>query len=171
MKIDYSNLLKIFVLVIASAAIAYYGQPFINKNDAAVNVLVTIFSVMAGFLVAILAIVGDPLLLPEGSWRLAELTRKKIQYRLIRHKMLFELYLWSLAFILLALLFRNINLVLTIWLERIFLFFSTMAFIVSFRLPKVLMEAQSQRIEAIIEQRRAESGIKPEENPKRHEQI
>lgn len=163
-NIDLVQVFKCVLLVILGVVVAFYGQPLIHGNDTAINVVVTIFSVMAGFLVAILAIVGDPMLLPWGSWRSAELNREKIDKRLIRHKILFELYLYSLVFIFLALLFRSTYPALTIWFEQIFLFFATVAFIISFRLPKTLMEAQRQRIEAVVEERRKEAGIEKDLN-------
>jgi hypothetical protein len=158
-NIDWLQVLKCLFLLIIGGIVAFIGQPLIHGNDTAINVVVTIFSILAGFLVAILAMVGDPLLLPLGSWRSAELSREKIDKKLTRHKILFELYLYSLAFIFAALLTRLSNPNLTIWFERIFLFFSTIAFIVSFRLPKILMDSQRQRIDAIIKERRKNSGI------------
>lgn len=140
--------------------VAWLGQPLIHENDQAINVIVTVFSVLAGFLVAIIAIVGDPILLPPGSWRAAEMEREKLTRRLIRHRWLFVLYLLTLAVVFLAFLFSSEeNAAIVTWLERAFLFFGAVAFLLSLALPGALMRVQSERIDAVIEHRRAEDGI------------
>lgn len=144
---------------VLSALVAYFGQPLIHGNDQAVNVIVTVFSVLAGFLVAIIAIVGDPVLLPPGTWRAAEMEREKLDDRLVRHKWLFVAYLITLGLIFCALLVSKSLPTGTIWLERLFLFFGTFSFIVSLQLPSALMSVQRERIDAVIEHRRKLDGI------------
>lgn len=153
-SIDWSKV-RIGVLASVLAGLSsYYGQPLIHGNDQAINIIVTVFSVLAGFLVAIIAIVGDPVLLPPGSWRAAELEREKLNRRLIRHKWLFTLYLLTLALVFFALLFKNKSPYLAEWLERAFLFFGVFAFALSMALPGSLMKVQRERIDAVIEHRR-----------------
>lgn len=144
-----------------SALIAYFAQPMVHANDEAVNVIVTVFSVLAGFLVAIIAIVGDPALLPPGSWRAAELERDKLDDRIVRHKWLFIAYLVTLGLIFSALVVSKNMPAATVWLERFFLFFGTFSFILSLQLPNVLMRVQRERIDAVIEHRRSVDKIAP----------
>jgi len=131
----------------------------IHGNDQAVNVIVTVFSVLAGFLVAIIAVVGDPLLLPPGTWRAAQIERDKLDNRLIRHKWLFVAYLITLALIFVDLLVAKVLPGWGVWLERLFLFFATFSFLLSLQLPNTLMQAQKERIDAVIEHRRRIDGI------------
>ena len=145
--------------IVLSSLSAYYGQPLIHENTEAINLIVTTFSVLAGFLVAIIAIIGDPALLPPGSWRAAEMERGKVIARLRRHRMLFLLYLITLLFIFLAVLIPDKYYSVIIWLERIFLFTGVLAFTMSFLLPSSLMQAQEERINTIIEHKRSEEGI------------
>lgn len=154
--------LAIFGSILSGLA-ANYGQPFIHDNQNAINVIVTVFSILAGFLVAIIAIVGDPMLLPPGSWRAAEMERGKLMARLNRHKLLFYLYLVTLFFIFLAMLIPDQLDVIKIWSERCFLFFGVLAFTMSFFLPSSLVRAQSEKIDAIIEQKRKQEGIANED--------
>lgn len=158
-KVDSSKIRYGILAVIAGMAVAWIGQPLIQDNDQAVNVIVTVFSVLAGFLVAIIAIVGDPVLLPPGTWRAAEMERSKLQNRLVRHKWLFILYLLTLGLIFLALLLKEQDPRLIVWLERGFLFLGTVSFVLSLRLPGALMGVQSERIDAVIEHRRRQDGI------------
>ncbi len=153
-EVDWSKIRLAILASFLGALAAYYGQPLIHGNEQAINIIVTVFSVLAGFLVAIIAIVGDPVLLPPGTWRAAEMERGKLNKRLIRHKWLFTLYLITLAFIFSALLFKDKFPDVVVWLERAFLFFGVFAFSLSMALPSALMKVQRERIDAVIEHRR-----------------
>lgn len=132
----------------------------VHDNEQAVNVIVTVFSVLAGFLVAIIAIVGDPVLLPPGTWRAAEIERQKLDDRIVRHKWLFITYLLTLGLIFAALVLSKNIPDATVWLERLFLFFGTFSFVLSLQLPSVLMKVQRERIDAVIEHRRMLDGVR-----------
>ena len=89
-KLDWGAVGTTVACIVAATAGSYFGQPLIHGNDTAINVIVTVFSILAGFLVAIIAIIGDPLLMPSGTWRVAEGARSKTIQRLTRHKYLFH---------------------------------------------------------------------------------
>lgn len=152
--------LKIGILAFMLASFAsYYGQPLIHNNAQAISLITTVFSILAGFLVAIIAITGDPALLPPGTWRAAEMEREKIGRRLIRHEWLFTLYLATLCLIFISLLLQKVCPQITIWLERIYLFFGVLAFSLSLQLPSVLIKIQRERIDSVIEHRRTKDNI------------
>lgn len=159
-KVSGAKVRVAFLAIVLSAIVSYFGQPLIHQNDGATNVIVTVFSVLAGFLVAIIAIVGDPVLLPPGTWRAAELEREKLDHRLVRHKWLFIGYLLTLAVIFIALLVSKTFPVWGVWFERLFLFLATFSFLLSLQLPSALMQVQRERIDAVIEHRRTLDGIK-----------
>lgn len=159
--IDPRKVALFAAIVFLSAVLAYLGQPLIHGNANAVNVVVTVFSVLAGFLVAIIAIVGDVTVMTPGSWRAVEMNRRLAVTRLNRHKHLFLLYLVTLALIFVSLLFDKAWASATVWLERFYLGFGTLAFCLSLRLPSTLMGAQLERIELEIEARRREANIAP----------
>lgn len=162
MKISI-NLTRIRIGILAAVLAgmaSYFSQPLIHGNDQAVNVIVTVFSVLSGFLIAIIAIVGDPVLLPPGTWRAAELEREKLNNRLIRHKWLFTLYLITLGLVFFALLLKDKDPNIVLWLERSFLFFGVFAFILSLTLPGSLMKVQRERIDAVIEHRRSQDKVR-----------
>lgn len=155
MKIDWLRIRFALFSAVLAGCIAYFGQPFIHNNSQAINVMVTVFSVLAGFLIAIIAIVGDPALLPPGTWRAAEKERSQVTRRLIRHKWLFVLYLATLGTIFFSLLIAQEFPLFSIWLEHSFLFLGVFAFLLSLRLPSALMRAQMERIDMVIEHRKA----------------
>ena len=141
------------IAVAASVAISIYGHKFIEGNEDARGVIVTVFSILAGFLIAVMTLLGDDSIRP-GSWRIAEAQRSRIRTKLIRQKWLFYLYLLTLVVIFTTELFRSHYPILTEYLEQIYFGLAILAFLLSFRLPASLMEVQMERIEAIIGARR-----------------
>tara|TARA_B100001093_G_scaffold462893_1_gene478502 strand:+ start:247 stop:402 length:156 start_codon:yes stop_codon:yes gene_type:complete len=45
-----------------SGVIGYHFQPLISNNPDAVNTVVTIFSILAGFLIAVITFIAEPTL-------------------------------------------------------------------------------------------------------------
>lgn len=149
-----------FVAIFAfSAVAAHYAQPLVHGNDTAINVIVTVFSILAGFLVAIIAVVGDPALLPPGSWRDVELERNRLNRRLNRHKTLFMAYLITLGLVFLSLLAAKSSPLVGSLIEKTYLCLGSIAFVYSLRLPGALIDTQRERIDSIIEQRRDRDNI------------
>jgi hypothetical protein len=160
--LDRKLISYVVLATLLGCAGAYYGQPLIHGNDQAANIIVTVYSILAGFLVAIIAIIGDPLLIPPGSWRIAEGNRQKTVQRLTRHKHLFYIYLLSLCFVFASALFKDKHPTCTIWFERGYLFLSIFAFAMSLGLPGALMRMQEERVDHIIETRRQSKKSQPE---------
>ncbi len=104
---------------------AYYTQPFVRENPNLILIVVTVFTVFAGFLIAIITIVGDPILIPEGSWRTAEGGRARMRQRLNLHIALFVLYLATIALLFIGVVLEkalcNHDWV-RVWIERTYLF-------------------------------------------------
>jgi hypothetical protein len=121
-------------------------------------------TVFAGFLVAIITILGDPGMIPSGSWRVAELRRNNIEARLITHIWLFVFYLISIGFLFAGALLNKapealVSMEWKIWIERLYLFFGVSSFLLTFALPIALLRFQLGRIDAEIDRRRREAGI------------
>jgi len=139
--------------VIAGLLVGIFGHSLIANNSDATSVIVTVFSILAGFLIAVMTLLGDQSVLP-GSWRIAETKRTNIKVKLIRQKWLFYLYLLTLLIIFVAALTRSHWPETTAWLERGYFALATCAFLLSFRLPSTLMDVQMDRVEAVIGARR-----------------
>ena len=43
-----------------------------NDNSDAKTTIVTVLTVLAGFMIAIITVLGDPASIPDGSWRMVE---------------------------------------------------------------------------------------------------
>jgi hypothetical protein len=159
----------IFLCLIASAIAAYYGQPFVRDNSEAVTIIITVITVFAGFLVAIITILGDPGMIPAGSWRIAETRRENIEAKLTRHIWLFVFYLIAIGLLFIgALLNKAPDSVVSVewktWIERSYLFFGVASFLFTFALPNALLKFQIARVDAEIDRRRRDAGIPPDEN-------
>lgn len=157
MKPSTKAIVAAVVLFVAALA-AWLGQPLVHDNDRAVDVVVTVFSILAGFLVAILSLVGEGVEL-RGSWRLAELSRKRIERRLKRHQWLFFCYLVTLALIFVSTLVGGLAPSVVVWIERAYLFFAVLTFLLSLWLPWALARMQREKVDSVIEDIRQREGI------------
>ena len=154
------------IFIIFSAALAavaaWYGQPYVHHNSDFVVIVVTVFTVFAGFLIAIITILGDPSMIPDGSWRIAEARRENIEKRLLTHSYFFILYLITIGFLFAGVLVQAAfaeHDIVRIWIERAYLFFGVFSFVLSFGLPISLMRLQRTRVDAEIERRRRQEGV------------
>lgn len=150
-KISWIKILVAIIYCLSAGFFSYWLQPLVHGNHEILNLLITTFSILAGFLIAIISIVGDPSLVPAGSWRLAEINYTLILKKLYRYKMLFLLYLITLILIFAALIVEKQVSEMSIWIERGFLFCSILAFFCSISLPEALVQMQKAKMEALIE--------------------
>src|SRR5581483_10401799 len=146
--------------------VAYYCEPFLAGNSDALIILVTVMTVFAGFLVAIVTILGDPSLIPQGSWRIAESRRDAIEKRLIAHTWLFGCYLVAIALMFAAALLQKAPIEMVgpevrTWIGRGYLFFGVFCFLLTFGLPASMLKFQRARIDNEIENRRHDARIQP----------
>jgi len=152
-----------FILICAAVAAiaATFGQPLVHENPDAVLIIITVMTVFAGFLVAIIAILGDPAMLPGGSWRAAEGARDRVYATVATHTWLFRLYLLAIALLFLGTLLSkapNGSWAAEVkpWVERLYLFFGVFSFGLTLALPSMLARLQMARVDAEIGQRREE---------------
>jgi hypothetical protein len=155
--------LGFLLCMIAGGVGAYFSQPYAAHNSDVILVLVTVFSVFAGFLIAIITIIGDPIMIKEGSWRIAELGHDAMRARLFSHIVLFIFYLLTIGLLFVGIILERAlvcedQIVKTI-VEWCYLFFGITSFLFTFGLPVSLWNMQKTRYEAEIERRRARDGI------------
>lgn len=164
MHVSYFRIFYILLSLAIGALCAWLGAPFVYDNGDAINILITVYTVFAGFLIAIIAILGDPLSIPSGSWRVAENNRERIRGRLIRFSYLFGLYLLTIAIIFVGVLLKkapesSVPVLCKEWIARLYLFFGSAAFMFSLSLPGTLVKIQQARVDEEIERRRKAEGI------------
>ncbi|ADU63419.1 MAG: hypothetical protein KUA35_10285 [Pseudodesulfovibrio sp.] len=159
---DFGRIAFFSLALLSGISAAIWGQPLIHGNESAVNIIVTVFSILSGFLIAVITIIGDPSgVASRNSWRFSELNRNNVNRRLIRNKWMFVLYLITLTLIFLSALIKDHSAV-TIWIERAYLGLAVMAFVLSFRLPWALVNIQMRRYDELIDEQRKACGINGE---------
>jgi hypothetical protein len=151
--------------LVVSGAISWFAQPLAHENSDAVLVVTTVLTVFAGFVVAIIAVLGDPALLPGGSWRAAESAHDEAVDSILTHAMLFRVYLLAIALLFAGVLIDKapdcqVSPEIKAWLERAYLFVGVFSFLLTLSLPGALTEFQRRRVTAEIERRRHEAGLK-----------
>ncbi|HID8434776.1 TPA: hypothetical protein ACXIJW_002330 [Serratia marcescens] len=164
-KVSIRKIIQFFFTVAFCAIVAYYGQPAISGKSDAINVLVTIYSVLAGILIAIITLIGDPSVLDtDGSWRRTYLSSKLPKVKLLRLKILFHTYLVTLLMVFLAYLIPKDSFPhAKEWVERVLVFFASIALLTSFKLPGAVIEVQRSRLDKKIAEQRKKDGIKDPE--------
>lgn len=145
---DWWRLGKLAGAVIVSGAVGYFFQPMVANNTNAVNTVVTIFSILAGFLIAVITLIAEPTLKQAKNWQELQLMKKTVQRKLFRQKLLFFLYLITLGVALGTFLVPDVQAELRRWLETVFLGLATFVFLASFELPGSLVKIQMERYEA-----------------------
>lgn len=145
---DWWRLGKLTVAIGVSGAAGYYFQPMVANNTDAVNTVVTIFSILAGFLIAVITLIAEPTLKQAKNWQELQLMKQTVQRKLFRQKLLFFLYLITLGVALGTFLVPDAQAELRRWLETVFLGLATFVFLASFDLPGSLMKIQMERYEA-----------------------
>jgi hypothetical protein len=154
----------IIICLIVGGVGAYYAQPFARGNADIVLVVTTVFTVFAGFLVAIIAILGDPSLVPGDDWKTVENRRNNIEGRIIWHIWLFVIYLVTLAVLFISVVLEKVPCAIVSdrvkdWIEFGYLFIGTFSFCLSFALPFALLRLQMQRLDEETERRRGRQRI------------
>ncbi|MEQ1938220.1 hypothetical protein ABMA46_08195 [Mesorhizobium sp. CN5-321] len=149
--IDWRRTIKIVLALLLSAFVGYWFQPSIANSPEAVNTVVTIFSILAGFLIAVITFIAEPTLSRAKDWQELQLMKSTIQRQLFRQKVLFFLYLVTLGIALAMFLVPKDQTEILWWLQASFLSLATFVFLASFALPGSLMKIQMERYEAALE--------------------
>ncbi|WP_319772806.1 hypothetical protein [Breoghania sp.] len=152
-QIDWKRITKIVILLFISCFVGYRFHPTVQNNPNAVNTIVTVFSILAGFLIAVITFVTEPILKQAKDWSELSLMKETVRRKLFRHQILFFLYLLTLGIALAMYLTPPGMTQVLKWLETVFLGLATFVFLASFSLPGSLMKIQMERYEAALEEK------------------
>jgi O-antigen/teichoic acid export membrane protein len=156
------KIIYIVVAFVGAGVAACYAQPAAEKNSDLILIVVTVFAIFAGFLIAIISVIGDPVMIKEGSWRVSELGRDRMEGRLLWHIALFCLYLVTIGLLFVGVVLEKTladGSLWKLWIERFYLFFGISSFLLTFLLPASLVEMQRARYDAETQRRRRAAGI------------
>lgn len=145
------------------------GPPPAGQNsDFALRILANALSILAGFLIAVIVMLGDPRSLYRGSWRIASAHRREIRRALNRTAYLFCAYLAVIALVFVASLLDayalaaidpRLAIIDPRWMKHIALSSGVMVLFWSFALPLVILKAQLDRLDEEVEDRKQQSSL------------
>lgn len=155
-EIDWKRVAVFAVISTASILTGWHGQPLVHGNDEARSVIVNVFSILAGFLITVMTLLGEPGLYRGRTWRSDAVKRSNVYQRLVRHKWLFISYLVVLALVFATTIVakRQPASELLKCLEASYLGFAAFAFCYSLLLPSRLLDLQLARFDELVESRR-----------------
>lgn len=153
-KISGRKIAAIILTMIVAAVFAWAFQPGYHDNSNAIMLVATAFSVLAGFLITVLAITADDRSLRGANWRQDVVYFQLIKRDLRRHRNMFYLYLAVLLLAFVGALDVQWLPPYQIALERLLLFLAAFAMLWSFRIPGYLMRRHMDLLDARIKERR-----------------
>lgn len=153
-----------FVLFVV--LLCFGPPPAGQSSDFALRMLANALSILAGFLIAVIVMLGDPRSLYRGNWRIASAHRREIRRALNRTAYLFCAYLAVIAFVFVASLLDTYALTVIDprWMKHIALSAGGTVLLWSFALPLVILKAQLSRLDEEVEDRKQQSSLSPTEN-------
>lgn len=162
LDIDWAAVAYIAVSTALGVAAGVFGHQLVHENSDAIVVVVTLFSILAGFIVAIATLIGDPSYLVSKGWRVHEMLRPTIMGKLSRQKYLFTLYLLTLGAVFASTLVKKRWPSLADVLDGVYLGMAVTSFLLSLRLPSTLQQIQQVRHDqAIAEKQGRDTSARP----------
>ena len=154
--ITWGRLVLIAIGIVLGGSVSVWGHALTDGNTAALRILVIAFSILVGFLIAVITMAGDPKALYPGTWRVASAHRREIGRALSRYKLLFYAYLSVILLTLLSELFRRLaaETPIVLWFDRASLGLGVAALVWSFGLPTQLIRVQMDRLQDGVDARR-----------------
>jgi hypothetical protein len=137
----------------ASALLCYVFPDALQKSTTALEAIISIFSILAGVLVAVISIIGDPSMLLSGNWRLGFEHAKEIQKKIANYATLIAIYVLSLIGVLTLIILKDAGVKGYDFLFTAVLWFVSFGFLLSIPLPYNLMAIQKDRMDEEIKRR------------------
>lgn len=144
----------IFSMAVASA-VTYFFPYALEKSVTALEGIISVFSILAGVLVAVMSIIGDPSMLLSGNWRVGHEHAKDIQAKIGNYANLIAIYVVTLLLVLIAIVLKDAEVVDCGWFFAVVLWFTTFGFLLSIPLPYSLMAIQTERMNEEVKRRRS----------------
>lgn len=142
--------------VIASGVATYFFRELLNNTGETIGLIATVFSILAGVLITIISVLGDPSMLIDQSWRHNYLAAQETQRRLHRKTDVFVLYVLLLASALVFHLLPAENDAYP-FIQGTTFFLTCLSFLASLQLPYDLMGIQRERMKRAVQQMRSTS--------------
>lgn len=133
---------------------AFFGK-LLATSDAALSGILSVFSILAGVLVAVISIIGDPSMLLTGNWRLGYVHAEQIQIRLARYAHVIFIYFIILILVLVCTVIKDNKIEGVDIIFQILTGITVFGLLVSLPLPYGLMSIQKERMAEEVKRRTA----------------
>ena len=149
-RATYINILYITL----SGTIAFTLPKQAIENGEISSIIVTIFSVFAGFMIALMALTAIP---PgHNDWKKLSVQKEIAGQKLLKQQFLFLAYLSTLALIIASKIIPNYDFggmsdLISLLLQRAYIFIALVSLFISFSLPSSLKKAHEKIFEEHIE--------------------
>lgn len=145
----------IICTLVMSGVVGWRWGGMLRGSEAVLSGIIDVFAILAGVLVAVISIIGDPSMLLPGNWRVGFEHAKDIQDRIARFAHLFSVYLTTIFLALVSQFLDSANVPNVDWVFSILLSVSIFGICLSLPLPYSLMGIQKERMKEEIERRKA----------------
>jgi hypothetical protein len=143
------------ITVTLSCVVAIFLQPMFHGNETALSTVVTIISILSGFSLLVISLLGDISIIPKSSSGVSQATRELLRKKFLGQRWLYYLYVAALLLaILTTLTVKSENyyaVIVHITLEYLFIVVSIFCLLVSFKLPSIVEEINEFKYQIAIE--------------------
>lgn len=154
----YLPLLRFLLIACISAFLAWKGQPFVHGNEKAIDLIINVFAILAGFLIAIMTLFSDMRFDEDANWRQIQIREGVQEQRYIKHSLLFYTYLAVLVCVFIVILLAHKeeykNGPAIFWLERSYLFLACISIFYSVFLPGNLIKSRKEEFKKLMEKKK-----------------
>ena len=151
-------IIRFILIAILSGLLAYLGQPFVHGNEKAVDLVINVFAILAGFLIAIMTLFSDMRFDEDANWRQIQIREGVQEQRYIKHSLLFYTYLAVLVCVFIVILLAHKeeykNGPAIFWLERSYLFLACISIFYSVFLPRNLIKSRKEEFKKLMEKKK-----------------
>ena len=127
------TIFRLIGFVVIAAFLAYYGQPFIHGNEQAIDSIIHVFAILAGFLITLMMLFNRVDFDEDANWRKNQLQENAQNQRFQKQAILFWSYLLVMLLAFVAILCKDAQYVY--WLERLVLWLGCICMMYTFLLP------------------------------------
>lgn len=153
-SIDFARLCIFLGGGVSAALTSWRLAPALSDSVDALAAAAGVCATFAGFIIAVLTILGDASALLPGSWRVVSIQTREIVGRFQRLQFIFAVFLGASFSSILLLAVKDRSTGWVDWASYINCFLVAYAFFISFELPKALRSIHAERVAAIIESRK-----------------
>jgi len=157
----YRPFIRFVLIVCLSALLAWQGQPLVHGNEKAIDLIINVFAVLAGFLIAVMTVFSDMRFDEGANWRQLQIREGLQDRRYGRHSLLFYNYMAVLICVFIVVLLRHKseyeNGIILLCFEYMYLFLACVSIFYSLLLPSKLIQIRKEAFEQLMRRKKPRS--------------